>query len=286
MFAKNAFYEWSEFWGFNTTKSIVNLLKNEHNVMELVDMLSMFVLQVVKNYCKLYLPINYTSLYSITHNFVLFCCFLNVVEVEYVVFQLKFILKKSTFFLLPFYSIVIDHAFVCKWFCKWHKFMIFDVIDIFRQLTCHHSLEWPPSKACPYFMFLHLKPNWQQFHDNLFTTTRMGWNQLCLIVDKLMMTFHDLKTNFFFNKINKGIGIMHMEEAFVPKEYGMEMINHRDLICYRKYVFSLELSILVKLFWFTTKLHLLVFLFMHLLNFLVGIVYGMCLLHAISTMQW
>jgi len=59
MWAKNAFYEWREFWGFDTTKSIVDLLKNEHNGMELVDMLSMFVLQVVKNDGKLYLPINY-----------------------------------------------------------------------------------------------------------------------------------------------------------------------------------------------------------------------------------
>jgi hypothetical protein len=76
-----------------------------------------------------------------------------------------------------------------------------------------------------------------------------------------------------------------MEEVFVPKEYGMEMISHIYLISYRKYVFSLLLSILVKLFWFATKLHLLVFLFMHFENFLVGIVYGMCLLYAISTMQ-
>jgi hypothetical protein len=73
--------------GFDTTKSIVDLLKNEHNVMELVDMLSMFILQVVKNDCKLYLPINYTSLYSITCNFVLFCCFLNVLKLNMLFFN-------------------------------------------------------------------------------------------------------------------------------------------------------------------------------------------------------
>jgi hypothetical protein len=94
------------------------------------------------------------------------------------------------------------------------------------------------------------------------------------------------KDKILFNKINKGIGIMHMEEAFAPKEYGMEMINHKYLIFYRKYVFSLLLSILVKLFLFGTKLHLLVFLFMHLFNFFTGIVYGTCLLYAIGTMQW
>jgi hypothetical protein len=60
MWAKNAFYESREFWNFDTTKPIVDLLKSEHNVMELVDMLSMFILQVVKNDDKLYSPINYT----------------------------------------------------------------------------------------------------------------------------------------------------------------------------------------------------------------------------------
>jgi hypothetical protein len=35
---------------------------------------------------------------------------------------------------------------------------------------------------------------------------------------------------------------MRMEEAFVPKEYGMEMISHRYLISYRKYLFSILLS--------------------------------------------
>ncbi len=50
------------------------------------------------------------------------------------------------------------------------------------------------------------------------------------------------KEKISFNKINKGIGIMRMEEAFAPKEYGMEMISHRYLISYRKYLFSILLS--------------------------------------------
>lgn len=133
----------------------------------------------------------------------IFIYLLNVVEVEYVVFLiLKFIIKNYIFVQL-FNFIVIAHAFVCKWFAKWHKFMISDVIDIFKQLTYRYPLEWPPSNACPYFMFLHPKPKWQQSHDILFTTTWMGWYQLCLIVGKLMMTFHDLKTKFYLTRLTK-----------------------------------------------------------------------------------
>lgn len=142
---------------------------------------------------------------------------------------------------------------VYDFWCNWY----FEAIDL-------PSPSWmAPYKACPYFLFLRPKPKWWQSHDILFTTTRLGWNQLCLIVDKLTMTFHDLKTILKKRKINKGIGIMRTEEVFIIEEYGMEMLSHRYLISSRKYVFSLLLSILVKLFSFATKLHLLVFLFMH-----------------------
>jgi hypothetical protein len=124
-------------------------------------------------------------------------------KLDMLFFNINIYFKKFYIFLLLFNYIVIDHAFVCKWFCKWHKFMIFDVIDIFKQLICHHPLGWAFSKACPYFMFLHPKPKWQQFHDILLTTTWMGWNQLCLIVDKLTMTFHDLKTKFYLTRLRK-----------------------------------------------------------------------------------
>jgi hypothetical protein len=58
----------------------------------------------------------------------------------------------------------------------------------------------------------------------------------CWQIDDDISWFED---KILFNKIKKGIGIMCMEEVFVPKEYGMEMISHRDLISYRKYLFSL-----------------------------------------------
>ncbi len=48
MWAKNAFDEWQEFGGFNTKKSIANLVKDGKIVMELMDMLAMFILQVAK----------------------------------------------------------------------------------------------------------------------------------------------------------------------------------------------------------------------------------------------
>lgn len=44
--AKNAFNEWRAFCGFNMKKSSVDFSKDENFVMDIVDMLSCFVLQV------------------------------------------------------------------------------------------------------------------------------------------------------------------------------------------------------------------------------------------------
>ncbi len=48
MWAKNAFDEWWEFWGFNTKKSIANMAEDGKIIMELMDMLAMFICQVAK----------------------------------------------------------------------------------------------------------------------------------------------------------------------------------------------------------------------------------------------
>lgn len=48
MWAKNAFDEWWEFWGFNTKKLIANLVEDGKIIMELMDMLAMFIRQVAK----------------------------------------------------------------------------------------------------------------------------------------------------------------------------------------------------------------------------------------------
>jgi hypothetical protein len=61
MWAKNAFDEWWEFWDFDTKKSIIYLAKDEETMMELEDMLSMFILQIAKNDGSLNLPTNYES---------------------------------------------------------------------------------------------------------------------------------------------------------------------------------------------------------------------------------
>jgi hypothetical protein len=34
------------------------------------------------------------------------------------------------------------------------------------------------------------------------------------------------------NKIGTGVGITHIEEAFVKREYGIEVIGHKDSISY------------------------------------------------------
>jgi hypothetical protein len=55
VWAKNAFDEWQKFQGHNIERSIADLSKNEDIIMELVDMFSLFILQVAKKDNNMYL---------------------------------------------------------------------------------------------------------------------------------------------------------------------------------------------------------------------------------------
>jgi len=48
LWVRNVFDEWRIFHGFDTTRSIIDLSKNESYVKDLVDIISFFVLQVAK----------------------------------------------------------------------------------------------------------------------------------------------------------------------------------------------------------------------------------------------
>lgn len=48
VWVKKTFDEWRKIWGYNIERSIVDLSKDKDIVMELVDMLSLFILMVAK----------------------------------------------------------------------------------------------------------------------------------------------------------------------------------------------------------------------------------------------
>ncbi len=54
LWVKNVFDEWRVFCGFDTKKSIIDLLEDESSIK---DMLSSFILRVAKKDGSLYLPI-------------------------------------------------------------------------------------------------------------------------------------------------------------------------------------------------------------------------------------
>jgi hypothetical protein len=54
------------------------------------------------------------------------------------------------------------------------------------------------------------------------------------MLDNLTCDFFDLKQKVMSNKIAKGVGIIRMEETFIPRRYGMEVTKQRDLISYEK----------------------------------------------------
>jgi hypothetical protein len=53
----------------------------------------------------------------------------------------------------------------------------------------------------------------------------------------LIFDFLTLKEKKIFNKTRQGVGIIRMEEALAPREYGMEVTGHRDPISYGKLIF-------------------------------------------------
>jgi hypothetical protein len=109
---------------------------------------------------------------------------------------------------------------------------------------------WLASKYGLHVLFLFPKLKWKYSDDVLFTITPMGLNQSRFVVDKLMTTFPHLIDKVFFYKMNKNIRITRMEEEFVPHQYSMEIIGHKDLICYEKkkiqFFFLLYISFIKK----------------------------------------
>jgi hypothetical protein len=61
------------------------------------------------------------------------------------------------------------------------------------------------------------------------------------------------------NKIGQGINIIHMEEALILCEYGMEMIGHCDPILYVKLVLAFKFYFLVFVVSFSNLFQFLVF---------------------------
>lgn len=59
----------------------------------------------------------------------------------------------------------------------------------------------------PYPIFLRAKQKWRKFDDAWFITSPVGRSWLHLIVDKLTVSFHELKGKALSNKIGMGFGI-------------------------------------------------------------------------------
>jgi hypothetical protein len=56
LWVKNAFDEWNFFCNLDTTRSIVDLSKDEYSFQDLVDMFSFFILKIAKKDSILYPP--------------------------------------------------------------------------------------------------------------------------------------------------------------------------------------------------------------------------------------
>ncbi len=74
MWVKNAFDEWWWFCGYKTNISITNLSDKEDRVKGLVDMLCLFVSQVIKKHDNMYFPTRFFFL-DLTFFFNFFCFF-------------------------------------------------------------------------------------------------------------------------------------------------------------------------------------------------------------------
>lgn len=95
---------------------------------------------------------------------------------------------------------------------------------------------WLARKYGPHVLYL--SPKLKYSNDVSFMTTPMGLNQLYFIVNKLTTTFPCLKDEVLSYKMSRNIKIMPMEGVFVPCQYNMEVVGHKDPICYEKSNFS------------------------------------------------
>ncbi len=109
----------------------------------------------------------------------------------------------------------------------------FYVIETYKEMAPHRPI-WPSKNLGPHPLYPHPKPRWKPKYDIWFIIAPIGRNQLKLIMNTLTFDFSSLKNKVLSNKIERGIGITHMEEALVPCEHGMDVIGHRYPIFYGK----------------------------------------------------
>jgi hypothetical protein len=64
LWAKNMSNEWQLFWSFDMWKLIVDLFKNEKSIIDLMEMIFLFVLQVAKKDNNLYPPRSYYFIFK------------------------------------------------------------------------------------------------------------------------------------------------------------------------------------------------------------------------------
>jgi hypothetical protein len=101
-----------------------------------------------------------------------------------------------------------------------------------KKLVHHRPTSWPIDKPRPHLLFLQSKPKWRFCNDVQFIITPINQNQSHFILDKFTNEFPNLTNKVFSNKISQYVGIIRMEDALVPHQYGMEVIGHQDPISY------------------------------------------------------
>jgi hypothetical protein len=106
------FDEWKVFHGLDTTRSIVNLSKDESYVKDLVDIISYFVLQVAKK---------------------MVACILQPNNFYPLMFQIKLVFYFCNFFFLGlgFYENFPNLKTMCIIFCIFFSFQFFFAVVIF-----------------------------------------------------------------------------------------------------------------------------------------------------------
>ncbi len=103
------------------------------------------------------------------------------------------------------------------------------MIETFKKLDHQCPSKWLGEKLGLHPLFLRPKPRWKAYDESMVYDYSY-WSYLAyMIVDKLTVDFPNFCEKMLSNKTSQGVGIIRMEEALEPRQYGMEVIGHMDL---------------------------------------------------------
>lgn len=115
-----------------------------------------------------------------------------------------------------------------EWSVDMHKStsdcLVEDVINTYKELVKHCPIDRPVNMKRPYPIFLCAKQKWRKFDDAWFIASPVHRSWLHLIVNKLTVSFHELKGKVLSNKIGIGLESLVWRKFLMPGNMTLKLL--------------------------------------------------------------